>query len=313
MKIIDWDGRPISKPGFYRSVPLAQYHSGRLCTGPSLTSSAQRRLILKSPAHYWDESPLNPNRNPDADKESEELVLGRAAHHLFAREAKFSETFALRPELAPDAKGVIGPWNGNKTACRDWIAAQKVAGRSVITADQLGRIKGMASAVSRHPFVRQGALTGEVEITIAWQDKAGLWLLARPDVIPTQSADIVDLKSTSKGISYLDVQYVIGEYGYYMQGAHIAEGYRAIEGQDAASVSFFFVESKRPHCCHLWRMEDEDLARGEKLNAIARKRFIRAMNTGEWAGPEGEQTRETRVGLSRRERERIDYILEREQ
>jgi len=36
---IKWDGKQITKPGLYGSIPLELYHAGNICDGPSVSSS----------------------------------------------------------------------------------------------------------------------------------------------------------------------------------------------------------------------------------------------------------------------------------
>jgi hypothetical protein len=303
MNVIPWNGEPISKPGLYAGVSMERYHSGRLCVGPSISSSGLRTIFSKSPAHFYDRWPLNPEHDPDADEESEAFILGRATHHLLLGEPRFAAEYAVRPAECIDAKGVMGPWQGNKTGAKKWLADRAAEGRAVLTEAQLERIKGMALSLSKQPLVRAGTLNGLIETTMAWIDgETGIWLLNRPDVIPTASADIVDLKTTTS-VSYPDIVKTIGDYGYAQQGALVAEGYEAITGQKIASFSLYFVESKRPYCSLLYRLDDEDMELGHRQNRWALRQFIRCFNASVWPGPGGEQERETLVKLSTRQRE----------
>lgn len=301
MNVIPWSGQPISEPGLYAKVPIATYHGGRLCAGPSISSSGLRTIFSLSEAHFFDRWPLNPAHDPDADEESEAFILGRATHHLLLGEPHFAAEYVVRPAEYPDGCGK--PWNGNSNVCRKWLAERAAEGRTVLTEAQLERVKGMALSLSKQPLVRQGALNGLIETTMAWQDKeTGVWLLNRPDVVPTDSADVIDLKTTTS-VLYPDIVKTVGQYGYHQQGALVAEGYEAITGQKIASFSLYFVESKRPHCCALMRLKDEDIELGRRQNRHALHRFVRALNTGVWPGPGGEQTREWYAELSMRQRE----------
>ena len=194
MKVIAWDGNPISKPGIYSGVPISVYHSGRLCVGPSISSSGLRTIFSESEAHFWDKCPLNPDAEPM--EETGSLVLGRATHHLLLGEANFVQEFALRPSTYSDDPKK--PWSGNSKECKAWLADQRKAAKTVVTPEQMEKIKGMALRLGREPLVRAGALNGLIECTMAVLDEeTGVWLLARPDVIPTDSGDYVDLKTTT--------------------------------------------------------------------------------------------------------------------
>jgi len=311
MNIIQWDGKKISKPGFYSGVPLKDYHSGNLCVGPSVSSSGLRTILAKSEAHFWDQWPLNPKHDPDAQKETESLILGRATHHILLREPLFSSEYVVRHDgdVWPDAKGTMGPWNGNKHSCQKWIEDQHYRGLTILTSDGMARVRGMAMSLAKQPLVQAGALNGVIELTLAWQDKAtGVWCLARPDVIPTDSADVVDLKTTTS-VAALDVQRTVSEYRYHQQGAMVGEGFRAITGQRMASFSLYFIESDRPFCPFLYRLHDDDLERGRRLNEVAMHRFVKAFNTGVWPGPGGVQSAERTLRISDRVREIEERLL----
>lgn len=308
LQVIPWNGKPISEPGIYQNVPIAQYHSGHLCVGPSISSSGLRKIFGESPMHYWDGSAYNPNRAISED--SEAFILGRAAHHLFLGEPFFSKLFVIRPDEAPDGR----QWNGNNLTCKKWLAARAEEGRTVLTSAHVERIKGMALALGREPLVQSGALNGIIEATMAWQDKeTGVWLLARPDVIPTDDADFIDLKSAQS----VDIGSIVksigpmeyGGYAYNQQGALVCDGYKILTGRNASSFSLYFVESKRPHCCNLVQMVADDLHLGSRMNKSALLKFVKGMNSGHWPGPNGDQAMAASVSISDRGRTIVEDRL----
>lgn len=308
MKIIDWDGGPISSPGIIKGLPIEFYHSGKACVGPSISSSGLRTIFSQSEAHFWDDCPLNPNRAPP--KEAAHFSLGRAVHHALLGEAFFTKLFVARPERIFDPKeGKDVDWNGNRTVCKKWLAEAKDLGKTVLTGEDLAKIQGMAVALGKEPLVRAGALNGLIEMTMAWIDKeTGIWLLARPDVIPTDSGDFVDLKTT-RSVLYPDIVRTIADYGYHQQGALVSEGYEILTGRKISSFSLYFVESSRPHCARLVQMKDNDLALGRQQNRNALRRFVAAMNSGYWPPPGGRQETVQYVEISDRAREVIETKL----
>ena len=164
----------ISKPGVY-DLPIDVYHSQ--CTdGPSLSSTGIRRL-LKSPAHYWKHSDLNPAAEEEDDKEA--FVLGRAAHHLILGEKNFREHFT------------ISVWPDFRTdKAKAWREEQIAAGLTVLTQSQVEKIRGMAGllpwqkgmtncGLANTPLVMAGALSGQIEKSLIWKH-GNVWLKARP-------------------------------------------------------------------------------------------------------------------------------------
>lgn len=305
MDIKLWDGKPISVPGIYRGVPISEYHSGKLCVGPSISSSGLRTIFSKSPAHYWATSRLNPERQEENEEESEALIVGRAVHHVILGEANFKEVFITRPDTAPDGRA----WNGNNLSCKEWLGQAKQQGLTVLSPDHIRMIRGMAIALGKEPLVMAGALNGVVECSFVWQDEeTGVWMLGRPDNTVTDSADFVDLKTTLS-VAYPDLVSTIDNYGYHQQGALVQEGFEILTGRKMTSFSNYFIEKKYPHCCNLRQLSTEDLALGRMQNRAAVRTFAKCWNAKHWPGPGGEQRDGDVIKLSDRARERITKKL----
>src|SRR5208283_5915611 len=212
-------------------------------------------------------------------------------------------------DKTPDSKGILQDWTYRFETAKKWRDARLREGKTILTKSGVERVAGMAKSLSRQAFVQQGALNGEIELTIVHQDPAtGFWILVRPDVVPTDSADIVDLKTTAS-ILPQDIKSSLFEYGYFQQGALIADAYKAVTGQPIASFSLYFVESTRPFCCYLYRLHDDDLELGRRLNRMALDRLVESMNSGVWPGPGGVQNGERVMRLSERHRELAEKLL----
>jgi hypothetical protein len=283
MNTIKWDGTPINIPGIYSGIEINRYHE-QLTSTPSISSSGLRTIFHESPAHYWDTSYLNPER--DVKSDSSAFALGRAAHHLLLGEANFNKMFLIRPDEI-DGK----PWHGNRTECRAWNAWADSDGRTVLTKKRdIDAIRGMSRSMSKHPLVSAGILNGVIEHSMIWRDEeTGVWLKARPDAIPTDSGDVADLKTTTD-ITDDGIANSIGKYGYHMQAALVGMAYRALLSREMESFSLVFVESSRPHCCRVKTLKADDIELGEKMIRNALKQFVHGLTTNEWLGPGGVQS-----------------------
>jgi hypothetical protein len=314
LNITPWDGRPITKAGFYSGVPMASYHSGYLCYGPSLSSSGLRTIFTKSEAHFYDTWPRNPAYDKSAVEESEALVLGRATHHLLLGQLNFDREFIVTPPETPDAKGKMQPWTMRFDSAKAWVRDHQAKGLTVLSPELGERIKGMALRLGLEPLVKAGALSGLSEITMAWQDpETRVWLLSRPDVIPTDSGDFTDLKTLGYGVvDYPNLVRTIAEHAYHQQAALCAEGFEALTGEKLKSFSFYFVESKRPHCARMVMLKDADLMLGIRQNRNAMRRFVKAMIAGHWPGPGGTQEEVVSIDLSDGKRLAIEGELRRQ-
>lgn len=331
---IQWDGKQISRPGLYSGIPLSLYHSPYICAGPmpipqgsgfgslktfgpSASSSMLRNIFgpEKSPKHFFAQWPGNPNYNPTPEEieGKRHFVIGRAIHHLLLGERNFGKLFCLQPAEYPDSKsGELKPWNYNAEYCKVWRRERLAEGRSPLSPREVEAIKQMAYAAGNHPFVRDGALNGYIERSLFWRDEeTGVWLKARPDSIPRDSADFVDLK-TIYFLSRPALIRAMREHAYYRQAALIREGCSAVLKMKMESFFYIFVEKKPP-----WHTMDiqcyaKDMALGDQENRAAIRIFAKCMETGHWPGPgEGNEGNEF-VGLSQEVRDSIKLLLKHE-
>lgn len=296
MKVIPWDGKPISAPGIYSGVPMSVYHGADLCVGPSISSSGLRRIFSDSALHYFVHSPYNPNCVPEPPKEA--YILGRGAHHLVLGESHFAREFVLRPERIHDPKAGEVDWNSNRTVCKEWLRHCEDQGLTVLTPAQVESIKGMAGllpwqagiedcGLANTPIVRAGALSGLVEHTIIAIDaETGVFLKARPDAIPVASTEANDFK-TSESVTDRAIQKTLDEYRYDMQADLVARCLLQAADVGLTSFALIFAMKKVPHATRIVELKGCDLALAADDNAIAIRTFARCMETGRWPGPGG--------------------------
>lgn len=301
MKVIPWkNGEVITEPGIYSGVPMSAYHGQDICDGPSISSTGLRKLFSESPAHFYDTWSGNPDAEDQSDKAA--FTLGRAAHHLILGEDDYSSLFVQRPAEIGDK-----PWQGNRTECKDWLKAQAKAGRTVLTEEQVKSIRGMARSLGAHPLVQSGLLNGLVEHSMFWKcPHTGIWLKARPDVIPEDSGTFADLKTTPS-VQALDLKRSMADFGYFQQAALVLEGWQMLTGEAGGAFCFAFVEKQSPYCVRFVVPPDEDLIRGERANFAAKELFAQCIETGVWPGP-GENDAEY-LSLPEWAQKQIDYRL----
>jgi hypothetical protein len=286
LKFSKWTGGSIGRPGIYSDLTLEHYHSRDVCDGVSISSSGLRTIFSESPAHYWVSSVYNKDRIEE--EPSREMIIGRAMHHLMLGEPYFAQVFRRAPTMVPDAKNVLQPWSLRTNYAKEWMDARRREGRVVIFPSEVDKITGMAQALGAHPMIKAGAFDGYVERSGFWRDKeTGVWLKIRPDVIPSASMDVCDLKTTSS-VQWKDLQRTIAEQGYAMQFALMREVFRNL-GSPIASATLIFVERRPPHCVRVVSLRTEDLDLGERQNRHALRAFVRCFKSGHWPGPGGER------------------------
>jgi hypothetical protein len=305
LKSIKWDGRRISKPGMYSGIPLENYHQWDICDHWSISSSGLRKIYGEetSPRHFYAEWDRNPQR---IDKPTpRHFIIGRALHHLVLGEPFFAKLFCLQPEEIVDPRtGQIHAWSGNRLICQEWTAARLKEGRQPLKPKEVECIKQMCISLGNHPL--SGALNGAIERSLFWRDKeTGIWLKARPDAIPTDSADMTDVK-TCRSVTWAALTQTIERFGYYRQIALIRDACRIVLGMDMQSFTLIFVEKQSPYSTRDVRVSERDIEMGAKENKIALRIFAKCIKENRWPGPgEGNEGNEL-IKLSDRKHERFN-------
>ena len=272
MKVIRYRAKSrIGKPGVYSGLPIDAYH-GDICTGPSVSKSGLHTLLGKSPAHFWDTCPWNPDRAPET--KSTALDFGNAAHMLLLGEKHFAEKYALKMYDEFRTK-----------EARAWRDAQIDAGKRIISSTEIDRIRRMRDALADHPLVQQGVLNGKVEHTLIAKLANNVFLKSRPDVIPVDSGFYADLKTTST-IDYSDLERNIYNFGYHMQAA-VMRMCAIHLGLPFEEFVFIFVEKERPHIVRPMVLKADAIDTGQKQALLALAIFKECIKRGQWPGPQG--------------------------
>lgn len=295
MRVIPWDGEKISAPGVYSGIDGDSYHSGQLCVGPSISSTGLRTIFTKSPMAFWVNSPLNPNRLPQED--GRHFILGRALHVLALGEKGFREQFVVRPEEYDDGNGPK-KWTRAAKYCKQWEAEAEEMGLDILTPTELEQIKGMCglhpwqegledSGLRNNALVRAGILEGLIEHTVVAIDKeTGIYLLSKPDTIPTASREASDLKSTLS-VAPGDLQRTLGDLRYDLQGAVISTCLEQAADFRLENFSLVFVCKQPPHEVAVRELRPFDLDASALDLQAALRTFAICMERGKWPGVGG--------------------------
>lgn len=303
---IPWDGKKISKPGLYSGIPIDQYH-GDICEGPSASSTTLRKIFNDSPAEYWVNSPFNPDREEDTSEKAA-YALGRAAHHLFLGEKGFRNMFVEQPATYRGEKGEVKPWSNNANVCKAWNKERRAEGKTVLKTEDFENIVGMAKKLGSNHLVKQGVLNGLVEHSLFWRDgRTGIWLKARPDVIPTHSGEVTDYKTTVS-VQRDDIVRSIGDFGYHQQAALIGEGLLVVLGVQMTTFTFLFQKKTKPWSVREVFLKDGAIVDGAACNTFALGVMAGCLKSGVWPGP-GEETGGEYMDISQYRRQQIELRL----
>jgi hypothetical protein len=305
MRSIQWDRKPVSRPGIYSEIPMTDYHSATICDGASVSSTGLRKLWRTSPAHFYSGWECNPNRVPPTS--SAVQMLGAAAHHLLLGEDHFKTLFIMQPANLEDEHGVLLPWQGNRKVCKQWKRDQIDAGRTILDADDFETIRHMARSLSVHPLVREAEiLNGGIEQSgFVKEPTTGLWLRIRPDVMPSDGM-FADLK-TCASVCDFDLKMALRDYGYHQQAALVWQVCELLN-IPFESFSLVFVEKTPPYCVRVVELTDDDLSRGRRQNEHAMVAIATCLEEGIWPGPGGSDAEP--FSLPKADQEFIDSRLQ---
>lgn len=300
-------GPIISERGAYEGIDEKDYHGNALLLpGPSISASGAKVLIEQSPAHFFDQSALNPNR---VQKDADHFAIGRAAHALLLLGGDWRKAFHILPEGFSRAK--------TKQFAEEIAAADyaKSKGKSIIRAEDMALVEKIADRISANADARNALIRGVPEMTLAWQDEiTGVWLRARPDFLPQSCIDGEDLRVVSD-LKFMAASHcsprgfskAIDNFGYHLSAAWYSEGIKQVYGKYPTHFLFIVIEKDEPHTVSTYWLEAEDIERGHKQMRQAIDLFAACCKRNEWPGY---TTGPTKIGLPIYARMRVDESTE---
>ena len=267
---------PISEPGIYAGIPMAEYHA-QLTVGPSISSGGLRTITSKSPAHYFATSYLNPH----AEKvDTTPFRIGKAAHSLLLGDEVFEEHFAVAP-FDGGRNTSTGDWKAGEK--QTWWSECQVMGRVPLSKDEYARILGMRDVLMREPLIQDGLLGGDAERSIICRDEeTGVWLKARPDVIP-KSGWMVDYKTVADAHPR-KIQRAVFDHGYHQQLGLAAECLAQLGEPVPREYALVCQEKTPPYAVTIQSLPIEAIWAGVKQNRSAIRTFAQCLSEGVWPG-----------------------------
>ncbi|MCC5777892.1 PD-(D/E)XK nuclease-like domain-containing protein [Nitratireductor sp. B36] len=300
-----WDGKTITEPGVYSGITLDQYHQKRdLLDGPSISKSALKWLLPAyggSPKAFWGRWAWNPDHV--RQNSTKAMDFGKAAHALLLGDEVFSAKFAVRPEKAPDGRN----WNANNSSCAAWMDEHKHL--TVITSDQIERIKRIAEDAQNYPLIQMGVLNGRVERSMFWKDEeTGIWLRSRPDAMPNADGVFADLKTASKfDEDFLERQ--IFDAGYFLQAAMTRMICRSLGIPFETFVLVYVLNDDVPDTAHV-EISAHDIDRGERVIRWCLNTIRHCLDADNWPGARPFAGGERHIQMKPWAKSRLDDFLD---
>jgi len=309
-----WDGETITENGVYAGISLDDYHGKTdLLDGPSVSKSALKWLIPThggSPKAFWGRWQWN--KDHVDPKTTDALDFGKATHCLLLGDEVFKDRFVVRPDHRIEDMGLPEKdrraWNANANDCKAFLADAQKNKLTVITTDQFDRIRRIHADASKYPLVQEGILNGRIERSMLWKDpETGIWLRARPDVIPKADGVYADLKTAGKfDEDFLERQ--IFDAGYYLQAAITRMVCRGLNMPFDTFALLYVLNDDVPDTGHV-EIDQFDIDRGEKVVRWCLRTIRHCLDTGEWRGAQPFNDGERRIQMKTWVKERLDNFL----
>lgn len=255
MKAFKYDGKPITKDGIYVDVPMDDYHSGHLCAGRSVSSTALKRAARPkgSLKHYFAKSPYNPERV--IEPRTEALDFGQAAHCRAFEPEKF------------DGQYLVSPYPDFKTKeAQQWKAGHIAEGRVVLTAGQFMTVARMAVALKAEPMAVSLFADGLPELTYVAKDEAtGIYMLTRPDFQPASLARGPTDYKTAVSAEPEKWSRQAFDLGYHVQVGLALHVMELVEGEKRPTFWMIPQEKEEPYAVGVMRWEPDQIAYGQRI------------------------------------------------
>lgn len=219
----------------------AGYHSH------AAVSKTQLDQLAKSPAHY--------KHARESETESTQvMIFGSAFHDYILLPEVFAESYAVLPD----------DFNGRTKDGKAQLAEIAESGKTILKAEWVEQIKGMAAAIQAHPKAAALLSSGKPEQSVFWRDEeTGIDCRCRPDFW-NRSGIIVDLKSTEDA-SPQGFARSVANYRYHVQDAFYSNGIYQATGEYPKGFIFIAVEKKAPFAVACYTLDEQAKERGHEL------------------------------------------------
>ncbi len=261
----------IDQPGVYQ-LSHEEYHSDPVIE-PSLSRSAIKDLLYKSPAHCKHNHPhLNPNFK--SDDGNGKFDMGTASHSLLLE--------------SPDSIFVVETEDWRTKVAKEAREEARKNGQTPLLRHQFDKSQVMVDAAKWHIWdckelgICDLVKDGKAELSYIWkEDKT--WLRARPDWISNDKKLIVDYKTTEASANPEDYVRIALSTGLDIQQALYTRGVKAIEGTDPKFI-IVVQEAYEPFLCSFISFSPQFLDMGKSKCDYGIFLWNQCMQKNEWPG-----------------------------
>jgi hypothetical protein len=261
----------ITSPGIYRGVLDADYRADP-CPSPSLTQSAVKTLIERSPLHAWTDNPrLNPNYERDDDTKFD---LGNIAHRMVLGRGKDIEVVQF------------ADWRKKEAQAAREAAAD--AGKIAVLEHQFSQARDMQVAARKQLSSHEDSDAfsfGCAEVMIAWQED-GVWFRSLIDWLSDDLRTVDDFKTTGMSVAPHLIGLRAEAAGWNVQAAFIERGLDILDPEGAGRRRYRFIaqETDAPFALTVMHMDEHWMTMGRKKVDVGVALWRHAVTNDKWPG-----------------------------
>jgi len=254
---------------------------------PGVSNSMRKHVCANgndpgSPAHYQ-------VYLKDPSRLTKPMLMGRLVHGAILQPDEPLPAIAIQPTeraaVAGDSAvkqkkvgvGEMIPWHNGSKVCKEWNAAQELAGNSILTQGEYDNLCGIVKSIAAHPAASAALKSGHAEVSLfkrLWrniEDRQRVILRkARLDWVTPGNA-IVDIKTTTdaRRDQFGDTMYKLQ---YYVQAAYYLDIWNDLHPAQPKEVFVFIaVEKKPPYAVNVLEVHQNAIAAG-------REQYMRDLN-----------------------------------
>jgi len=267
----------LESEGVYTDIPEEIYRAA-----PGVSQSELKEFgDAATPLHYKTREPK---------EVSEDMEFGTVCHAAVLQPERLASSYFLKPteyEAEERGKMVLKKWNGNATACKEWMEDHK--SRPVMTMEKLERVHKIAERIRYIPEFKGALDIGQREVAFMKRDPVtGLMLKCRVDLMAMDVNDttwVFDLKKVQRGCAtHEEFSKSAGNYGYFIQ----ASFYKFVTG--ATKFVFVAFDDSDPYDACMFEPDAESLEIGTQQWRKLLTSYAQCVKEDLWPGyPSGLQ------------------------
>lgn len=227
-------------------------------------SNSGLKMVNKSPAHF-----MFAKNNPEDP--TPDMILGSAAHKFILERNDALKVYASLPE------GLDRRTKEGKATYEAFLKDN--AGKTILTAEQMGLAESMAQALRNHPVASRLVRGGQRELATFWTDpETGVLCKCKPDIL-REDGFIVDVKTTQDA-SPEGFSRAVAKFRYHVQAAWYLWGVEQFAQVD--SFVFIAIEKKAPHAIGVYSLDLGSLEKGRELMRSDLAKYAECVKSGVW-------------------------------